>query len=275
MPNEIDREEARKDLERSLQYSEKKALGFVHYECGEIGKDRHVHAIAVKVRGVVESQLFSVGQGEVESLKGFAEYMDARSSDRHLWCMWGMRNESYGFRHLDARLRELANDDKVLIPTPNKVLDLSNTCWQLYGDIRTGGRNRLPFLCELNGISTQGAIDFCAIQDAVKGGRWSAVEASVLRKVEMIYALWDRMVAGELTVYSAETPRKRRPRGRPKAPESDLKLRTRLYDAWQTGRHGSRKDLAKEFGISLRDAERLLNSEGRARSRKRDKAKAK
>lgn len=197
MPTEIDRQEAQEDLKKSLKYREKKAIGFVHYECAEIGKERDVHAIAVKVLGEVKSELFSAEQGEMEALKDFAKYMNARSSDEHLWCVWGMRSASYGFPHLDARLRELTTD-KAGISSPNKILDLSNTCWQLYGNIDTNGEPRLPYLCGVNGIRTQDILDFQAVQDAVKEGRWSAVEASVLRKVKIIYALWDRMVTDKL-----------------------------------------------------------------------------
>lgn len=192
MPTDADRQEAQKDLKESLKYREKKTIGFVHYECAEIGKERDVHAIAVKIPSAVRPSLFSAAQGEAKSLKRFAEYI--AEYDKFLWCVWGMRNEEYGFPHLNARLRELTTG-KVNISIPSKILDLSKIYWQLYGDIDTNSEFRLPYLCGVNGIRTQGILDFQAIQVAVKKGRWSAVEASVFRKVEMIYALWDRLVA--------------------------------------------------------------------------------
>lgn len=266
MPCDIDRQEAQEALERSLQYRRQKALGFIHYECGEIGKSRCVHAIAVKVLSTVETQLFSAERDEVKSLKGFAEYMAEYSSDAHLWCVWGMRNENYGFPHLNARLRDLTAG-KISVPTPGAILDLSNICWQIHGDIDTGGKHRLPYLCEVNSIPTQGIVNCQTIQDALKNGQWPTVEASVLRKVEMIYALWDRMAKNKLVVRSAEAPGKRRSRGRPKASEEERKQRARVFDGWKTREWKDMYDLAQHFDISVADAKRKIDAERKARNR--------
>ena len=63
MPTDIDRQEAQEALGGSRQYREQRTLGFVHYECGEIGKSQCVHAIAIKSPGTVETQLFSAKKG--------------------------------------------------------------------------------------------------------------------------------------------------------------------------------------------------------------------
>ena len=266
MPTDIDQIEAHEALQRSLQYRKQKALGFVHYECGRIGESRCVHAIAIKIPGTGITQLFSSEKSEARALKGFAAYMAKYSSDENLWCAWEMRNENYGFPHLASRLGELAAG-KIVVPTPDVILNLGMICWQLNGNISTGGKQRLPYLCELNGIRTQGIMDCDAIQDAVKNKQWSAVEASVLRKVEMIYAIWDRMAGGKF-VTTAKTSKKRRRRGRPPASREVQEQRSKINDAWQSGKWKDKCELANYFGISYADADRMINTESRAAARK-------
>lgn len=175
----------------------------VHYECGKIseGEAVPVHAIAVKDPATNTTEIFLARGGEAESLASFAKF--ARSRNDYCWLHWNMRNAAYGFEHLQERISQLCRDESLAIPKDRP--DLGLVCWQVCGNMPHGNSGKLHGLCKANDITTDGALSPVNVQSKVEAGQWAAVKASALRKVEMVQAVWCRMLDGTLLAVAEET----------------------------------------------------------------------
>ncbi len=175
----------------------------VHYECGMIGEGEvvPVHAIAVKDPVANRTETFLARSDEAEALASFA--MFAKSHEDWCWLHWNMRNAAYGFEHIQKRLSRVCEGESFIIPENRS--DLGFVYWQVYGDMPHGERGKLHGLCDANAVTTANALAGIDIQCKVKAGHWAAVEASAVRKVDMIQATWSRMLDGSLRPVESES----------------------------------------------------------------------
>jgi hypothetical protein len=191
-----DRERGRKALDVTRSAYADGCILIIHYECGMLGEGEAVpvHAIAVKDPVANETKTFLARDGEPEALASFAEFAESHR-DRY-WLHWNMRNAAYGFEHIQERLGQVCRGKGFHIP--DHKADLGLICWQVYGDMPHGEGGKLHGLCVANDVTTAGALAGSDIQAKVKAGQWAGVKHSVLRKVEMIQALWGRVLQGTL-----------------------------------------------------------------------------
>jgi len=198
----VDRERGMAALEATrTAYAAGRVL-IVHYECGMIGEGEAVpaHAIAVKDLAAGRPELFSARDGEAEALAGFVKFVESHKN--WCWLHWNMRSAVYGFEHIQERIGQCCRGKRFSLPE-NRA-DLGLAFWQVYGDMPHGERGKLHGLCDANGVTTANALAGSDIQHKVKAGQWPAVEASAIRKVEMIQAIWCRMIDSKLRLDSGQ-----------------------------------------------------------------------
>lgn len=195
-PTEVNKMAADKALEQSSKAYASGRVLFIHYKCDAFETmPCRIRFIAVKDPSTGTDDSFPAMKDEKKELQRFKQFV--LSHPDHLWICWNMRNERYGFPHLNQRLE--AHGESA-IPEPS-IVDLGIECWRKYGDAKTD-KPKLIALAECNGISTMGLME----QSEADTANINQLQGDAFRRIEIIYSLWQLMLEDKLQLPAGRGP---------------------------------------------------------------------
>ncbi len=135
---------------------------------------------------------------ELEMLHQFYKFI--RKHKNKFWVHWNMRNQAYGFEHLEQRYRALGGKNAPEI-TYGRRLNLNDMLKNKYGSDYAKDR-RMPSLMEMNGGIHR---DFLLGEEEVKAfemEEFACIHHSTLVKVGFFCDVMEKMISGTLKTSS-------------------------------------------------------------------------
>ncbi|MDB0581395.1 hypothetical protein [Salinicoccus roseus] len=195
---------------------------FIHYACQSFnevndGISPRIHSIAVRLEDE-QTELFSVFQTaddlgldiydnldrlEKEMLEEF--YSFAHLHSKKFWVHWSMTDTNYGFPAITNRAKKHKIDNAFDLGLLNKI-DLSVELKRIYGDSYVSGPNKFPGIVKLNNISGMARLEGVEEPEAFNRGEFGKVHQSILKKVNNLQSIFNRIALGTLITESRIRP---------------------------------------------------------------------
>ena len=157
-------------------------------------KSFSLHAVAEELGFTPDQVEENYDAIERELLTQFFNF--ARDRRSHYWLHWNMRNQVFGFEHLEHRYRVTAQEEPPEIPVEQRI-NISDVLNEYYGDQYADDPKMLS-LMKLNGDQPQGLLTGGEEAECFKNKDFIRMHASTLAKVNFFYSVIRKALQGKL-----------------------------------------------------------------------------
>ncbi len=153
-----------------------------------------IHAIA-KERDIKEDDIKSrFNEIELELLRQF--YKLVKKHKHKYWVHWNMRDQGFGFEHLEHRYRVLIKKDAPEIPAVNRI-NLNDMLAEEHGGLYAGNP-KMSSLMKINGEIYRNFLEGKEEVQAFNAGEFDKIERSTSAKVGFFGEVMKKMTKGTL-----------------------------------------------------------------------------
>ncbi len=153
-----------------------------------------IHAIAKELdikEEYIKSRLEEI---ELELLRRF--YKLVKKHKHKYWVHWNMRDQGFGFEHLEHRYRVLAKKNAPEIPAVNRI-NLNDMLAEEHGGLYAGNP-KMSSLMKINGDIYRNFLEGKEEVQAFKTGEFDCIERSTSTKVGFFGEVMKKMTKGTL-----------------------------------------------------------------------------